>query len=578
MTSLSAASFNIEWLPKEPQYFHGSRKHMKEMLCKYSVSEAKRYSQEQVIEYLTSKFFQYIPHIEKVKFYQITDINSEEPLHFFIVWCSFNLEAREEFYSKREQITSQTGWYPYITGQHIYHHKRPLLDLTEEGLKKAMNKSVIEKMPGLGNLLEVSNFSSGSGTSILLKTTTYDIVLDAGMLNDVLKINELRLHKRKWLFISHSHADHTGGLPYFIKDNKFLIAINPISLELFINAMARTTDIKECLRKDFFYRLTPMWYRSTYKFDDGSSVETVPTYHFPGSMGYLFTFSDKKTLFYSGDLNIKTSYKVGIFSPKNDKVETFDLGKSLINFGIIEANFVGRKIGLTDGTGLSLIQELKKSIIGNRNHLLLTPPNDYGYFLFLHIYHEVISRSINKYNVRIFLDHKILTQLEIIEWRLKRKHIGSLDDGLLKFLEGRKTLAESVKIFDFNMFTEDNLDQLINRNIPGIFILNDTRIDDPSYVSPSVFSKMSKPGLDISRVGKAATKPTTSVLIGNRPITDFDSNEWLLHSSEEMLMNYFLNGPQQFENVYLFHNFKRKLEKFAEKLKEAGYCGRIAAL
>jgi Cft2 family RNA processing exonuclease len=446
------------------------------------------------------------------------------------------------------------------------------------GLRKAMNKSNIEKLPGLGNLIDIVNFSKGAGTSILLKTTTYDLILDSGMPGDKLESDELRFYTHKMLFVSHSHKDHTGGLGQFVNDKNYLIAISPISLELFLNAMADIVDINTYLAKDFFYRVMPMWYRSNYQFADGSSIETIPTYHFPGSVGYLFTFSDGKSLFYSGDLNVSASYLAEKLGFARGEAFAFDLGRPFVDYGIIEGAFVGRKIG-SPGNGIQDISHaIENSVVNGRNHLLLTPPSDYGLFLFLHLYDILISRSVQKIDIRIFVDSQIIRQLEIIEWRLKRKQYGSLDDAILKFLEKRNTLAESVRLFDFAANTEANLKQINDRNIRAVFILDDQRFANHDYLSPSKLTLMEKPGLDISRVGKAATRPTTSDLIDNSRITDFDSNVWLLHSTERMLMDYLLEGKQSYGQVYLFHNFKGRFERFIKQLQLAGYNSKISIL
>ena len=578
MTNLSPYPFDIEWLPQEAQFYHGPRKRMKEILLRCSVPEQKRLSQERVIEHVFGKYPQYLHAIEKIKFYRINDEGSKSPLHFFLIWCNYSMEAREELFANSEKITAATGWYPVITGHRVFHHQRRLLDLIDNGLRKAMNKSDIEKLPGLGNIVEILNFSKGTGTSILLKTTTYDLVLDAGMPDDELRFDELRPLARKWLFISHSHKDHTGGMHPFLTDKKYVIAINSISLELFLNAIAEFYDINSYVPREFFYRLAPMWYRSVYRFADGSSVETIPTYHFPGSMGYLFTFSNGKTLFYSGDLNVSASYLAEKLGFLEGSAFSFDLGKPFVDYGLIEAAFVGRKIGSANGNVQDLGQAIENSVIAGRNHLLLTPPSDYGYFLFLHLYDTLISKSTRKVSVSLFLDHQIIKQLEIIEWRMKRKQSGSLDDALLKFLEKRTTLAESVRVLDFTSNTESNLIQLNRRNIRAVFILDDQQFLDPKYLPPSAFALMKQPGLDISRLGKAATKPTTDDSFSESPITDFDGNVWLLHSSEKILMDYLLKGRQRYEQVYLFHNFKVRLERFVKQLRQSGYSGRIVPL
>lgn len=570
--------FNIEWLPQEVQHYHGPRKRMKETLRKYPVSDQTAYDQKQVIEHIVTKYHQYANAIDKIKFYRIIDEGAKTHLRFFVVWCNYRVEAREELFLNSEEIAASTGWYPVITGRRAFHHQRHLLDFVDDGLKKAMNKSNIEKLPGLGNLVDIMNFSKGAGTSILLKTTTYDLILDSGMPDDTLKFNELRPHTRKWLIVSHSHKDHTGGLRPFVEDSNYVIAISPISLELFLNTMAGFVDINTYLPKNFFYRVAPMWYRSAYKFADGSSIATVPTYHFPGSVGYLFTFSDGKTLFYSGDLNVSASYLAEKLGFAEGEAFAFDLGLPHVDYGIIEGALVGRRIGSPSSGTRDIFQGIAHSVANGRNHLLLTPASDYGLFLFLFLYDKLISRSTRKADIRLFVDPQIVKQLEIIEWRMKRKQAGSLDDSLLGFLKNRNTLAESVRVYDFTADTTDNLKQINDREIRSVFILDDQRYADHSYLSPAILALMEKSGLDISRVGKGATLPTASDLIDNNRITDFDGDVWLLHSSERMLMDYLLKGKQSYGQVYLFHNFKRRFEKFIKQLQQSGYSGNVSSL
>lgn len=514
----------------------------------------------------------------KIKFYKVYDQKSKLTLRFFLVWCNYNVEAREELYLNSEEITASTGWYPVITGHRAFHHQRQFLDLIDNGLKKGMNKSDIEKLPGLGNLLEIVNLDKFTGTSILLKTTTYDLILDSGMPGDKLELDEFRSTARKWLFITHSHKDHTGGLYPFILDKNFVIAISPISLELYLNAIAGFTDINTYLTKDFFCRVAPMWYRTVYKFGDGSSVETVPTYHFPGSMGYLFTFSNGKSLFYSGDLNVSVSYFSKELGFTRGEDYLFDLGKPFVDYGIIDGAFIGRKIGSHSSGTQNISQTIEISVINGRNHLLLAPPDDYGLFLFLYLYDMLISRSKRKIDIRMFVDPQIIRQLEIIEWRLKRKQKGSLDDAFIKFLEKRKTLAESVRVFDYMSDTIYNLKQINDRNIRAVFILDNQKYADRNYLSPTILALIGKPGLDVSRVGKAATQPTTSDVLNDNRIIDFDDNIWLLHSTEKMLMDYFLKGKQTYEHVYLFHNYKSRFKKFINLLQQCGYCDQISSL
>lgn len=566
--------FNVEWLPKNNQRYHGPRKRMREMHEKYDLDESEVFTQTQVITFLMKNYAKFIPSIMKLKFYQITDKN--RTLRFFILWCDYNAEAREHLFEDAGNIISQTGWYPMITGHRVFHHGLKLVDYMDTNLKKAMNKTNIKSLPGLGHLQEIVNLSKGEGTSIIIKTSTYDIVLDAGMSIEDLQIDQFRSETRKWLFLSHSHHDHIGGLATFVKNKKFVISGSPLTLEfILLKITSNGVKLSEYFPKDFFYRFAPMWYRSLYNFSDGSSIETFPTYHYPGSMGFLFTFSNGETLFYSGDLNISSSYLLTSKKELKD-FASYEIGLPSVDFGLFDGAFIGRKIGSESSDGEEILKHLELSLLKGRNHLMLTPPFDYGLFLYLHLYYELISNS-DKLKIAIFLDSNIIRQLEILEWRLKRKRKGELDDALIDFLKARKTLAESVRIFDIEKNFEKNIKYFVDNNVPIVLILDDSKLNQESYIQLNVLTYVKQVGLDISRIGKASTKRTSDYIM-NLTVKDFDGGNWLLHSQEQLLKNYFLYGNQKYKQVYIFHNYKKRIQHFVKLMKEEGYTGKISHL
>jgi hypothetical protein len=366
-----------------------------------------------------------------------------------------------------------------------------------------------------------------------------------------------------------------GGSGLFLRDKKFVIAAGAITIELLLVSIDRNAGLNESLPKNFFYRLAPMWYGTTYNFGDGSSVQPIPTYHFPGSMGYLFRFADGKTLLYTGDVNVRAAYVAHKLPRAKGRVR-FDAGPRQIDVGIVEAAFIGRDIGRAGDSADSIIERITHSIQCRRHVFLLTPPGDYGLYLFLHLYDRLISKPSRTIDTRLFLDPLILSQIALIEWRMKRKQVGSLDDACCAWLATRSTLGESARVFDFAADPLGNVNELVSRGMRGVFILDDRRAAMPDYCPQSVRKRLESDGLDVLLIGKAAT-----VAAGDESMTaseSFGAGPWLLHSSEAELAHYLLAGPQQFGKVYLFHNFPRRLDKFARNLKERGFPGTVTAL
>jgi glyoxylase-like metal-dependent hydrolase (beta-lactamase superfamily II) len=564
----------IEWVEQKNQIYHGPRKRMRELLNKYRKN--KFFSQSQVVEYLLENYPQCVSSMMKLKFYLYNDRDGK-PLRFFILWCDYNAEIREVLFEESERIVSKTGWYPMITGSRVFHHRRPIVDFMEFNMKKTMNKNNIEKLPGLGNLEKIINFSNGNGTSVLIQTSAYDLILDAGMTDKELKLDCLRRDKRKWLFLSHCHKDHTGGINPFINNKLFVISTTPLTLELLFTTIFFGQGIvaEGYLPKNFFYRFAPMWYRANYQFSDGSSITTLPTYHYPGSIGFLFTFSNGKKLFYSGDINLSASYLS--INKLNNLSNTFSIDETYVDYALFDGAYIGRKIGSDAEEAKNILKVVEDSILAGKNFLFLTPPADYGVFLYFHLYNHFISSS-RKLETRIFLDPIIMNQIKLIEWRLKRQRKGELDDALIKYFEQRQTLIESVRVFDSSINLEKNIKYLNEKNIPVIIILDDSKYNDKDYISDQSIFYLKNFGLNIARIGKSATRPIDINNLDTESILNFDEGIWLLHTQEQLLKDYFLSNKGSFGHILLFHNFQKRIEKFIKELNLDGYEGKVSFL
>jgi len=552
--------FQIEWLPGSPQHYHGPRRRMRRLLGR-RLPDMPVSTQVHVADYLVENYPDMVRHINKIKFYSI--VSKKTRLRFFILWCGYAVAARERFFNDGQRITQDTGWYPMVTGHRVFHHRRPLVDFLDRGFRMS-GATDTAKHAGLGLLEAIHDLSGDLGTAIHIQTSNYDLVMDASLAPEYIDEEHFREGKDKWLFLSHAHLDHAGGFPYFLFA-PWVISSSRVTMELVLRAMAYNNEglLKERLPADFFYRLSLMSYRRTLSFPDGSSVEPVETYHFPGSMGFLFTFADQTSLLYTGDLNVSASY---VLNRREDEgAYLFDIGHEAIDYAIIDAAFVGRGIGRKISPN-SPLDRIVGVLNQGKNAVVLIPPRDYGVFLFLSLYQDIVSSDRKVDRARVFLDPEVIEQLQLYEWYLKRKRSETLDNAFLRFHKSRSTLAESVRVFHAGVRLEDNLRELAAADLSALMILGTK--EHRRFLSDRNVGFLKKRGVQVFRVAKAIERAPR---LPFESVVDVDAGEWLLHTPERLLEDYLVAGPQQFRRkVFLFHNYPARLKRFIRGLRQRG--------
>jgi hypothetical protein len=291
-------------------------------------------------------------------------------------------------------------------------------------------------------------------------------------------------------------------------------------------------------------------------------------------MGFLFTFRNNKSLFYSGDINISASY-LKENQPGSERNLTFNIGKNEIEWALFEGAFIGRDIGIQLNADENLMARINSSITMGKNHILLSSPSDYGLYMYLYLYDFIISGA-NRANVRVFLDPIIITQLEMLGWRIKRGLKNEYDASLTRF--AFRTLAESAKVYDLFTNIQANIDYYLTKQIPMLFILDDNKVGAENYFPVALLSKISAHGLDITRVGRACGKSPNLMASEVLSIADFNGGSWFMHTPEPQLKDYLLAHQSDFGQVILFHNFNKRLRKFSRDIIGAGFTKAIKPL
>ena len=108
-----------------------------------------------------------------------------------------------------------------------------------------------------------SRLSTEHGLSILLETERHKILLDTGASDVFIQNAELlgvNLSDVDYVFISHGHSDHAGGLRYFLEQNtkaKVIVSPDAISGKFFSNRKA--SKLERYSKRNYLHSITTVW-------------------------------------------------------------------------------------------------------------------------------------------------------------------------------------------------------------------------------------------------------------------------------------------------------------------------------
>lgn len=145
------------------------------------------------------------------------------------IYTKPNFSFREEIFNDRELITSKTGWYPMISGNRANFTK---VGKTEGETYWNLLKRRIPYVH-LGKPISIRNVACDiSSTALLLKCSKGCILLDTGF-----EVEDEIVDEVNFIFISHYHRDHSGGLFSFLRKREVPVILSDITLEYGIMSM-----------------------------------------------------------------------------------------------------------------------------------------------------------------------------------------------------------------------------------------------------------------------------------------------------------------------------------------------------
>jgi Cft2 family RNA processing exonuclease len=373
-----------------------------------------------------------------------------------------------------------------------------------------------------------------------------------------------------------------GGLLNLIPNKNFFIIATEITLDLVLNRYDHVYGLENVLPKNFFYRIFPARYDCTYRFASGGALNFFYSSHYPGSAMILITFSNGKTLLYTGDFSISSVYGEGA------KTQLLDPDSCLwqvigghLDWAVVDAA-LGSRVGEEPSfykTGL--LEKIDSVIHHNGSAVFFSEPQDCGLFLYFDLFARYLSGS-RSYKFPIYVDPLVKRQLNTLDKYLKLKWIHALWPDLQKFVIKRVTPCESVWLFEMGGNWSVNFDRHRASERPTLFILDFDQAVKGNYGNVRAFSKIVSEADLICVIGKISGHAPLREVCARKLLRTSEANikisgeillldetPWMPHCTRNELEEILRRNKSRIENVLLFHGRLDALDQLAKDVSKS---------
>ncbi|MFX1344888.1 MAG: MBL fold metallo-hydrolase [Promethearchaeota archaeon] len=239
---------------------------------------------------------------------------------------------------------------------------------------------------------------------------------------------DTNIENLKAIALTHSHIDHSGGLPFLYKKKKVPFFTNSISLalsEILIKDMIKISNYPY----PFGYRELDLLKQNSYflkngikqKIADDFFITFIDAGHIPGSVSILVEV-DNKTILYSGDINTQITNLIH----SADYMEIPEIDTLIIEStyalkehpprDLLEREFIERIMNITDNGGIVLIPAF--GVARSQEALLILEKYNYNGNIFI----DGLARKIS----RLCLDYPdFIKNIKLLRNALKKAHFVS---------------------------------------------------------------------------------------------------------------------------------------------------------
>jgi Cft2 family RNA processing exonuclease len=472
-----------------------------------------------------------------------------------VIWVSFFAEPREILYEKAGEILKETGWYPMITGDYSFMEKSSLENLVRK--IKSPSLEDLQTSFELGRLIHLKCLLSGNkGTSILLGTSTSNLLLDFG------KKFDLNLDCMVDLFLlSHFHYDHCGGTVEAVERlNPRFIIMSQETLRFLGYRLLDTGRFRDFINIASRTICPPLG--KTIGFNDKSGLMFLDANHIPGSLVSLFNFSDQQSLLYTGDFCIEGELGEINFKQVNSILGPTSQPRKMQ--AIVDSALIGRE-DVENSVKLAEIIVKIRSTIENGGHVVLIVKNvDVGFKIYVSLYESMFQGRKKISGTYLYMDNDIYLFTRSVRPAYFRRQLEKLGPKVASLLRQRKNLFETVVLFR-NYYTERtrrNISFQLQRGRSLIFLNTLYSLGKLTELFKNLKLQLNKKDLIVT-FGPAAEEIMLEGIPGpfqnGRELFCKDFG-WSLHSREYILRDFLKSSV--FDQVFLFHNSSSRLTPF----------------
>lgn len=486
----------------------------------------KKVSHGVFIEYLKEHFSEWFPQIEWLRFHSVDKI----AIFYILPFPA----TRKGLFENREQITVDTGWYPLIMGERAEFNQ-----INPENKDINLTLKEIGKLTGF----KVHHNNDGEGVSFELLGTDGNYLFDFGYSGSI-NIKPIAA------FLSHFHSDHSGGIEQTLRSSQSIFPVfcsksTALLIKNNLNAKISKEVLSNIIYPESEYDYWPV---------AGFKVSFFNIYHSPESIGFCISDSIGTSFFYFGDLCLKNGYA----DFRTQIVDLFRLHKTKRNNLLLDGAMIGRNNFIeNEDTPESVLEEFSANvnrrnifIIGNQPENLI-----YSYMTAYKITQE--NEKLKK--VKIIVSPRLLESLKLILEPIV-KDMGTFKDPVFKHLfgESKSNPVETHRLYPLS----ENVLSAIDPSERLIFFISNKELQHTKYLT----TRLEKS--DVVLTGTFALRENLPDILSKtkpRTILRVSSANWGFHSAENDIKEFIESILDKDLKVYLFHNFKDRLDKFIKK-------------